>query len=343
MSSSLKIKAPGKLFLFGEYGVLARGLALVAAVDRGAYALRVNGQDQYQMITQGGRMLTPNEGDEALPRAVLAAASLGDERLKTLSTDVQEMFQGDSKLGLGSSAASTAALVTLLSELEGIAKTPDERFVWAFEAHRALQGGRGSGADVASSIYGGLISYRLDAPQAPFPALELDDDMERGALRPGYADIKPLSWPERLRVEAVWLGEPAKSTSLIGQVERGLARDQDAVMRSLARADALATDAAAAIRLSDVDELCALVERADHAMEELGELVKAPIIVSAHRALRAHLQGTGLVTKPSGAGGGDFSLIFGAQDQPWEESLAALPQGCVHIPMRFNWPGAGMC
>lgn len=343
MSSELKIKAPGKLFLFGEYGVLARGCSIVAAVDRGAYALRVSEQTQYQMITRDGVASLSNPADEALPRAVLAAASLGEEHIKTLSTDVQEMFQGASKLGLGSSAASSAALVTLLSELEGIAKTPEARFAWAFEAHRDLQGGRGSGADVASSIYGGLISYRLEAPQAPFPALELADDVDPGELTPGYARIKQLNWPQDLRVEAVWLGEPAKSTSLIGQVERGLERDRAALMRSLARADALATDAAAAISSSDISGLCALVERADEAMEELGALVEAPIIVKAHRDLRARLQGTGLVTKPSGAGGGDFSLIFGHQAQPWEEVLATLPLGCVHIPMRFNSPGAGVC
>lgn len=337
MSSLLKIKAPGKLFLFGEYGVLARGLALVAAVERGAYASSVSDQNQYQMITQGGQALAPGEGDEALPRAVLKAAGLGDERLKTLSTDVQEMFQGDSKLGLGSSAASTAALVTLLSELEETAKTLDARFAWAFEAHRALQGGRGSGADVASSLYGGLISYRLEAPQAPFPALSVEDVSEASQR---YAHIKPLRWPKGLRIEAVWLGEPAKSTALIGQVERGLAHDAVGVMGALAHADELATLAAAAMETGDISALCALVERADQAMGGLGELVEAPIIVEAHRALRAHLEGTGLVTKPSGAGGGDFSLIVGEQGQPWDEVLETLPQGCAHIPMRFNAPGA---
>lgn len=341
MSSTLKIKAPGKLFLFGEYGVLARGLAIVAAVERGAYASYFGAQNQYQMITQGGQALAFGEGDEALPRAVLKAAGLGDERLKTLSTDVQEMFQGASKLGLGSSAASTAALVVLLSELEGIERTTDARFAWAFEAHRDLQGGRGSGADVAASMYGGLISYRLEAPQAPFPALNVEDaNADAHAASQRYAHIKPLRWPKGLRVEAVWLGEPAKSTALIGQIERGLAHDPARVMGALAQADELAAAAAAAMEAGDISALCALVERADQAMGDLGELVEAPIIVEAHRALRAHLQGTGLVTKPSGAGGGDFSLIFGDQERPWDEVLATLPQGCAHLPMRFNVSGA---
>ena len=55
-------------------------------------------------------------------------------------------------------------------------------------AHRRLQGGQGSGVDVAAAVHGGLIEY----------------------LR-GNAQVRPLRWPEGLAYRVIWTGVPAST------------------------------------------------------------------------------------------------------------------------------------
>lgn len=334
----MRFFAPGKLFLFGEYGVLACGESIVAATQRGVWVNHDPAQRGYRVVDHRGEL---ESAELALPEAVAKIGGVSDAMLGTLTADVSAMFHGGEKLGLGSSAASTAALVEAMASLSGAQHSAYERFLWAFKAHRRLQGGRGSGADVASSIYGGVISYRLTQPQAPFPALrgfedtaDIEDD-DQPAL------ITALSWPKGLRVEAIWLGKPASSTALIGRIERGLELQPDAMIGVLSQADAIASRARQCFEQGDVESILGCVRAADACMSLLGAQVGAPIIVDGHRRLRERLAQTGLYTKPSGAGGGDFSLIFGPRGaKAWDEVLMSLPEGCRWVPLEFGVQGA---
>ena len=62
------------------------------------------------------------------------------------------------KLGLGSSAALTVALAGAIHAHAGRGAPVAGRLI---AAHRRMQGGRGSGLDVAASLTGGAIGYRL--------------------------------------------------------------------------------------------------------------------------------------------------------------------------------------
>jgi phosphomevalonate kinase len=62
--------------------------------------------------------------------------------------------------GYGSSAATAVALAGALLAASGAEASRDEVFALALAAHRAFQGGRGSGYDVATSTYGGVGLFR---------------------------------------------------------------------------------------------------------------------------------------------------------------------------------------
>lgn len=134
------VRAPGKLVLSGAYAVLEGAPAVVAAVDRYAYA------DARIAAT----WVTPE-----------VRAALGD---RAPSFDASELRGGPHKLGLGSSAAILVA--SLLADALEAEDAPDWNrlrdavFATALQAHRAAQGG-GSGLDVAASCYGGVLVYRL--------------------------------------------------------------------------------------------------------------------------------------------------------------------------------------
>lgn len=343
----LRTSAPGKLFLFGEYGVLAGGACVVAAVNRRVFASR-------HKLARGYEALGAEIDDASvLPEAVLHGLSSGDvPELGQLSTDIRQLYTDDStgtgeKLGLGSSAASSVAL-SLLCLLESPATDIDLElrariFEHAFAAHRRLQGGRGSGADVAASSFGGILGYRLAAPAAPFEGRLESADLGDAATssKLSSAEIRRhLTLPDELRVEAVWLGRPALSTHFVHRCEQQLARSPRRTADLLAQTSQIAGEALEALSVGDGGRICQLVSRADRVLEALGEHIAAPIICAAHRALRATAAPAGIHIKPSGAGGGDFSLAVAPADAPWKRFLTDLPEGCRHLPLQFGAPGA---
>ena len=331
--------APGKLFLFGEYAVLCGGWSIVAASSRRVRVRFDPASERSSYEVRGA----PLSSDTALPRAALKALGLPETQLKRLSADLSELYLEGEKLGLGSSAASTIA--TMLSLSPSLLKEPERLFSLAFQAHRELQQGRGSGADIAASAFGGLIGYRLGAPQPPFellgvPTLDVPAlDMLRRRESP-YADVIPsLSWPATLRVEAIWIGQPASSTALVARVEQAFERSPGRVKAELER---LASLAAQALKLcvsreaTDASRFKALAASCEEAMHALTALSGAPIVTSLHEQLSSVALRRGFSTKPSGAGGGDFSLVFGGVEDPWEALLAELPAGCRHVPFRLG-------
>lgn len=161
----MTVTAPGNILLLGEYAVLEEGgLGLAAAVGgrvrleaRPARSLSIEGS-----WTGGSfRWTRRHRGESALASAVFDAAvawrlahgrGTGFPKLR-IRIDSSELYsRGGRKTGLGSSAAVTLALAYALR--------PDSRVDHALprlalEAHRAVQGGTGSGYDVYCSYFGG--------------------------------------------------------------------------------------------------------------------------------------------------------------------------------------------
>ncbi len=329
--------APGKLFLFGEYGVLAGGWCVVAAVDRRVLAHRRSEPAGYEVL--GADLSDPS----ALPRAVLAELDHEtDSDIDRLSADVRRLFDETTgeKLGLGSSAASTVAL-TAASLSDGSLTAQDRRLIFehAFGAHRRLQGGRGSGADIAAASFGGIVAYRLVRPMEPFGACATSADIA-AEVSTDEAHVRlAVPLPPELRIEPLWLGSPARSTSFVRRCEQAFESAPDETQRALCRTSAIAEEALSAIDTGRPGRVVELARQADQALERLGELIEAPIVTEAHRALRERARAHAIAVKPSGAGGGDFSLAIGPAEASWEPFLRDLPGGVRHIPLALGAEG----
>jgi phosphomevalonate kinase len=357
----LNISAPGKLFLFGEYGVLGGGWCVVTAVDRRVIATRRPAATSYEIL--GAELANA----AALPEAVLAECRrAGDDvAIGNLSADVRALFdeQSGEKLGLGSSAASTVALCAACllggeTRLLGREKRQCARvdragreaiFEHAFRAHRALQNGRGSGADIASSTFGATIAYRLRRPAPAFVDLAGESAIEVAptVVTDDAEVLSGLGLAAGLRIEPIWLGRPARSTSFVRRCEAALNERPAAMKRALGRTSAIAEEAIAALRDGAkqdgaCERIVECVARADRALEELGELISAPIVTDLHRRLRDFAQSRRIAVKPSGAGGGDFSLAVGPADADWDSFLADLPAGLRRLPLRLGAEGVDL-
>lgn len=184
------VSVPGSLMLLGEHAVLAGKPAIVCAVNK---RLRV------QLIPDTSsniKISDKNLGDLELPltqleiiapfKFVLSAILLFKPRIKTgFTLKIDADFS--SVMGLGSSAAVTAATVAVLGQWLDTKPLPTHKiFILAKQAILTVQGS-GSGADLAASIYGGVVNYQI----APFRATQLPLIPNLTAVYCGYKKPTP--------------------------------------------------------------------------------------------------------------------------------------------------------
>jgi phosphomevalonate kinase len=324
----VEASAPGKLFLLGEYAVLDGAPALLAAVDRRVIVtVAPSHDDRWHLSTPGLDLdALTLEGDGSIPAGA-------DEQTRTrlrvfdavrtvvrcrgalsITIDSAACFAGGHKLGLGSSAAVATALTAALSTAAGRSPSREEIRILATDAHRSAQSGAGSGGDVASSSYGGLIDYVRDtAPTS-------------------------LVWPQELEIMAVVTGTGSSTTNLVGKVADYAVRDPAHYRADIARLAALAHQAQDALR--SVEDFLRLASDYFEQIVELDAHAGAGIISEHH--LRLHTLAADLdgVFKTSGAGGGDVGLVFGRRGESAVRLAAAFAEaGAETVPLSFDANG----
>lgn len=328
--SELTVSAPGKAMILGEYAVVAGGWAVVASVDRRVTVSRS------EQAGASYEVIGPVEGDVSLVQAVIKAAeeSVASNlhlRPEHFRADVTEMFVDGRKLGLGSSAASAVALMAAaLGESHiGERETIFER---GSVAHARWQGGRGSGAGVAASTWGAHQAYRQRAPDSPLtdlvPASEVPEPPD-GATQVGTVDRMTLTRPESLRFELVELPTDANTRSFLDAVIEVRATRAQKLGEILGQLADIGWSGLRAFQAGDAQTVTELVGRAEASMEHLGAVADVPIVTDDHRRLSDIVGAQGLAAKPSGAGGGDVSLVAGPRDADWESAMAAIDEDGV--------------
>jgi phosphomevalonate kinase len=322
MSTGLRATAPGKVLLAGEYAVLVGAEAVVMAVDRRVVARVVADP----ATDPDARAAARSPFIEAVAAAVAAHAgadSAAARAAQGLAVDSRALRAVDGiKLGLGSSAAVTVAAcacalahdrMTQAGREQAQDAAPDARLIHrlAHAAHGAAQsaqGARGSGADIAASVYGGILSVRVQ-PEAGTDAGAHEHGQGPGPMpmlvRPLLADLERTS----VHLVFVWTGAPASTPALVARVQAW----RDVEPRAHERAMTALADAAlaliAALRPSgQASETVAAIEAGAEAAAALGRAAGVEIETAAHRAIAALARTHRGAAKPTGAGGGDIAL-----------------------------------
>ncbi|MEE9253311.1 MAG: hypothetical protein V3U43_00100, partial [Pseudomonadales bacterium] len=326
----IQAQAPGKVVLVGEYAVLEGAPSLVMAANRqvqvtltpndsgivsidspgitqSASAMRLEGHDLIPLEGALAPSLEPvTRLLEALARDEGAAPALA--RGFAARLDSTALYADGVKLGLGSSAALAVALagaVIALSECPSISPdAPGFRRLHAL--HRAMQGGVGSGIDVAASLLGGLVHFRRSEDDVLLDRLEI---------------------PHGVRTAFIWTGTSASTKDFLIRLDRWKGRHGGEYHALLRELSTIASDAVAAAQENAAQAFIEHLGRYGGVLQELGDRSELGIYGSYHGALRDLAEGLGLTYKPCGAGGGDLGVAMTSDDA----ALARFRSGAIHL------------
>jgi mevalonate kinase len=306
------VAAPGKVFLVGEYAVLEEGTAVLAAVNRYAHARFVPGAAPASPLVA-----------EATRRAIgalgeLAAALPNGAPL----VDTTEFAQAGQKLGVGSSAAAVVAAVGALFEHAGarLATQLDLAHAVADAAHRAAQGGVGSGADVAAAIHGGFLQF----------------------LRPrdGKAAVVPLGPPTALHIKVFWTGQASPTVDMLSAVRAFAERSRPLYEWQIEHLRGIADRFARAFAANHARAVIDEAEAYGRALTDLGAASGVTIATPPFAQMADLARALGGAAKPSGAGGGDIGVAFFADADAATELAARCPPGVSVLDLHLGGPGA---
>ena len=310
--------APGKFVLSGEYAVLDGAPAVCVAVDRRA-EVTIEARDgpchivkapgfsaangRFAADAGGLRWIADGKDFFLFETAWNASCPKLAETSLVISLDTRAFREAGSgsKLGLGSSAAVTAAIATALQSLGGTGAAEA-----AHAAHRLFQGGSGSGVDIACSLAGGIIEYRMENQQST-----------------------PLEWPRGLYYSLLWSGVAAATRSKLARFE-----DQPG-SRSRDGLSAASGAIAALWAGGDAPAIVAGLGRYARALKRFDEAHGLGIFDAGHARLAVHAEDAGLVYKPCGAGGCDIGVALAASIADIETFTAlAIESGFRYLELQ---------
>ncbi len=338
IETAINVQAPGKLILLGEYAVLEKAPALVAAINKQC-KVRIEPNSDYFLFSAPNLdiynvsfVLTEN-GDarfkEEYPPEIHQMLSFVFSIMKyvtehsgrtipnaTICVDTGDFYHAASgkKFGLGSSAALTVGLMVALNEHLGYYEWMKSLYYESLLAHRIAQGKLGSGVDVAATTNGGVIRYEM-----PHSAI-------------GKAEtIRPCSWPSDLYMVPIWTGISASTRAFVKKVDKFQA-DSPKDYRYI------------------LDAMIELSEQGAHYFEEgatqpflevvqafmsqeclLGRQSGAPIISPVHEQLTELVKQTGGVYKPSGAGGGDIGVALCSSESIQQQIIEQIDKSAFDV------------
>ncbi|GAA0410872.1 phosphomevalonate kinase [Streptomyces luteireticuli] len=348
-------RAPGKLFVAGEYAVVDPGNpAILVAVDR-YVTVTVSGADEDGVVVSSdlaprqvrwqwrdGRLVVRGEADGQHARAglehVLAAVEtvgrlLTERGLPTPAMDISissELHDNGTKFGLGSSGAVTVATVDAVAAFCGLELSPDIRYRLAVLATVEIDP-RSSCGDLAASTWGGWIAYR-----APDRDAVLDLVRRRGVEEalgtpwPGF-EARRLPPPAGLSLEVGWTGTPASTTALVAGLNRRTWRGTASHRRFVETSTDFVHAAVSALERGDGAGLQQQIRRARRELARLDDEVGLGVFTTGLTALCAAAEAVGGAAKPSGAGGGDCGIAL---------LDAEATQDITHV--RERWAMAGV-
>lgn len=303
-TSAITTSAPGSLMLLGEHAVLHGKQALVCAINRRITVHLSPLPDRTVRVLSalGDYVSTLDElaGYPSLKFVLQAVRRHLDRIPSGFELRIDSEFSAD--IGFGSSAAVTVAThAALMRWINGKVPRREDVFNAALETVHAVQG-RGSGADLAASVFGGIVGFST------------------------HPEFEPVE--VSLPLTAVYCGYKTPTVEVIQKVEALRSEDPAKYDRIYSEMDMGVREALAALKEEDWTLFGLTLDRGQQLMDEMG--VNTPELQEIVTELRNHPDISG--AKISGSGLGDCAVGIG--NAPLAElgypvyHLETTPIGC---------------
>lgn len=305
----IETKAPGKLFIAGEYAVVEPAQpAVLVAVDR---FITVRIAERYPESSQ-------EPGSAHVNAVFMIVNRLLSERGVTpraFSLEVLSELENEEgvKFGLGSSAAVTVALVSALNQAYELNLNAVERFKLAMLATISVTP-LASGGDLAASTFGGWIRYcapdraRLASHLSLHGILEtLASDCWQGL------EIRVLPTPRNARLVVGWTGTPASTESLVDLARDAAPSDDELSARRYSNFLQNSSDCVERLTTAvetDSSEIFDALRDARGVLQQLSADRNLNVETPSLAALCITAEKLGFAAKSSGAGGGDCGIVL---------------------------------
>ena len=228
---------------------------------------------------------------------------------------INEQWQ---KMGIGSSGASSSALCDLLAQLPEVPirhalSRPHDRFLYTQEQHRSVQGGLGSGADVACSTFGGLIEFKLN-PNTPPTIRKITRSL-------------PRTW-------GLWKGGSFSTSHSLAVLKQWKVQNPICYKQQISYLAQASKNAVNLLTESSFDSIsqdswCEVIDYAAEAMRSFSSKLNLPLWTDTHNSWSKLVSKNSGVIKSTGAGGDDLT-IFAAQSVDDEiKCLELLHHACT--------------
>ncbi|PIE21592.1 MAG: phosphomevalonate kinase [Arachnia propionica] len=342
----IQTKAPGKLFIAGEYAVVEPGqLAVVVAVDsyitvtlRPAADYGTLSSAHHEPPATWWRQPETNalNSSEPISRHVRAAIETSERLAVELGRDLDyydlatssELVTDDGrKLGLGSSAAVSVAVTRALNQYYELGLDELGIFKLALLAGATVNP-RASGGDLAAAVFGGWLAYA--APDR--------DELARQMQTTPLAELLAADWPglslrhlpppAGLELAVGWTGRPAATERMVGQL-RGAWRDSDDYAAFLSDSQRCVEELVAGLAAQQPTLVMAAISACRELLRRLAEQAAINIETRALAQLCSDAEAVGAAAKSSGAGGGDCGI-------------ALMPSGVSVAYLQAQWRQHGI-
>ena len=342
----IETRAPGKLFIAGEYAVVEPGQpAVLIAVDRcitvrlteseGAGRIHSSEYGQAPVIWRreddGEHIIV----DERPFDYVLSAISTVEElrsgrgaRPRYFDLEISsELNDADGrKFGLGSSAAVTVATIAALDEFYELGLTLTERFKLAVLATIAIST-KASGGDLAASTFGGWIRYSSPDRAALHAHREAHGVVSAMTCAEwAGCSARRVTPPSSVDLLVGWTGSPASTEHLVKRVHTPSERADQAsteysestpapekprpLVSFAAESHTLVDDLVAAFDADDAEASMTTIRSVRALLQRLSDSTGSLIETEALHDLCEIAETHGAAAKPSGAGGGDCGIAL---------------------------------
>ncbi|MFH0890317.1 MAG: phosphomevalonate kinase [Candidatus Aenigmatarchaeota archaeon] len=331
----LKLNAPGKLMIAGEWSVLEGNTCIVSAINKRVFVeiseckeISVSLDDfnirKIKAVYNNEKVSWKNTNEEqtknliftksAIETALLYLENYKPFKLRSWGEESQIKIDGkNKKIGFGSSAAAVVAIIAAILEFNSIKtdKNKENIYKLAAIAHYFAQGKIGSAFDVAASTYGGIIAYNR------FDSMWLLKQFES---KKSVRDIVAMKWPG-LKIEKLnipndiiimvgWTKESASTSTMIKQMQDFKKFDPEKYNSIYGSIGKLVENLINAWKKQDRKKIFELVNENENLLKELGAESGVNIETKELKMLSEIANNAGAAGKLSGAGGGDCGIAI---------------------------------